>query len=91
MLDQAENQYKNFHFHTHLWHPKKAYTISTKPSSIAREKHKNKLTSQFQLNKKPVIFEAVRVEEDTSVIFEVVRVREDTLCEKLCQTYFLKK
>ena len=56
----------------------KAYTISTKHSSSATEKHKNKISSQFQLNKKPVIFEAVRV-------------KEDALCEKSCQTYFLKK
>ena len=38
-----------------------AYTISTKPSSSAREKRENKISSHFQLNKKPVIFEAVRV------------------------------
>ena len=40
----------------------KAYTISTKPSSSAREKRENKISSHFQLNKKPVIFEATRVE-----------------------------
>ena len=82
----------------------KAYSISTKPSSSAREKCENKISSHFQLNKKPVIFEtvkvkedtsvifeAVKVKEDTSVIFEAVRVKEDTLCEKSCQTYFHKK
>ena len=69
----------------------KAYSISTKPSSSAREKCENKISSHFQLNKKPVIFETVKVKEDTSVIFEAVRVKEDTLCEKSCQTYFHKK
>ena len=82
MLDWAENQHKNFHFHTPPWHPQegfmKAYIISTKPSWSAREKGENKISSHFQLNKKSVIFEAVRVEKDT-------------LCEKSCQTYFLKK
>ena len=64
-MDQTENQYKKFSFP----HPsvvpqkgsKKAYAISTKPSSSAREKCENKISSHFQLNKKPVIFEAVRV------------------------------
>ena len=56
----------------------KVYTISTKPSSSAREKRENKISSHFQLKKKPAIF-------------ETVRIQEDTLCEKLCQTYFLKK
>ena len=82
MLDQAENQYKKLHFHIPPWHHQegfmKAYTISTKPSSSAREKRENKIESHFQLNKKPVISEAVRIEEDI-------------LCEKSCQTYFLKK
>ena len=45
MLDQAENQYKNLHFHIPLWDLRegfmKAYTISTKPSSSARENRKN--------------------------------------------------
>ena len=82
MLDQAESQYKNLHFHTPPWHPQegfmKAYTISTKPSSSARGKRENKISNHFQLNKK-------------SVISEVVRVEEDILCEKSCQTDFLKK
>ena len=71
MLDQAENQYKIFHFHTTPWHPKnqegfmKVYTISIKPPSSAREKRENKISNQFQLNKKPAISEAVRVKEDT--------------------------
>ena len=56
----------------------KAYTISTKPSSSAREKRENKISSHFKLNKKPVNFEAVRVEENI-------------LFEKSYQTYFLKK
>ena len=42
MLDKAENQYKNLHFHIPLWYHQegfmKAYTISAKPSSRAREK-----------------------------------------------------
>ena len=42
----------------------KFYTMSIKPSWSAREKRKNKISSHFQLNKKPVIFEAVRVEKD---------------------------
>ena len=82
MLDQAESQYKNLHFHTPPWHHQegftKAYTISTKLSSSAREKRENKISSHFQLNKKPVIFEAVRVEENV-------------LFEKSYQTHFLKK
>ena len=82
MLDQAESQYKNLHFHTLPWHPQEgfmtAYSISTKPSSTIREKRENKISCHFQSNKKPVIFEAVRIEEDI-------------LCEKSCQTYFLKK
>ena len=56
----------------------KAYIISTKPSWSAREKHENKISSHSQLNKKPVIFEEVRVEKYI-------------LCEKPFQTYFLKK
>ena len=44
---------------------KKAYTISTKPSSSAREKRENKISSHLQMDKKLVIFEAVRVEEAT--------------------------
>ena len=56
----------------------KAYTISTKLSSSARETRENKISSHFQLNKKPVIFEAVRIEENI-------------LFEKSYQTYFLKK
>ena len=55
----------------------KVYTISIKPSSSAREKCENKISRHFQLNKKPVTFEAVRVEEDI-------------LREKSCKTYFLK-
>ena len=55
MLDQAENQYKKLHFHIPPWHHQegfmKAYTISTKPSSSAREKRENKISSHFQLNK----------------------------------------
>ena len=47
MLDQAESQYKNLHFHTLQWHHQegfmKAYTISTKPSSSATEKRENKI------------------------------------------------
>ena len=82
MLDQAESQYKFFFFSHPSTAPQKAfmeaYTISTKPSSSAREKRENKISSHFQLKKKPVIF-------------ETVRIQEDTLCEKLCQTYFLKK
>ena len=54
MLDQAESQYKNLHFHTLPWHHqdgfKKAYTICTKLSSSAREKRENKIASHFQLN-----------------------------------------
>ena len=81
MLDQAESQYRNLHFHIPPWHPQegfmKAYTISTKPSSSASEKLKKKISCHFQLNKKPVTFDAVRVEEDT-------------LCEKSCQTFSQK-
>ena len=55
----------------------KAYTTSTKPSSNATEKHENKISCQFQSNKKPEVFEAVRV-------------KEDELSENSCQTYFLK-
>ena len=55
----------------------KAYTISTKSSLGAIEKRENKISSHFQLNKKPVIFEAIWV-------------GEDILREKSCQTYFLK-
>ena len=81
-MDQTENQYKNFSFP----HPsvvpqkgsKKAYAISTKPSSSAREKCENKISSHFQLNKKPVIFEAVSVEKEA-------------LYEKSYQIYFFKK
>ena len=55
MLDQAESQYKNHHFHTPLWQHQegfmKAYTISTKSSLSAREKRENKISSHFQLNK----------------------------------------
>ena len=43
----------------------KVYTIYTKPSSSAREKRENKISSHFQLNKKLGIFQAVRAEEDT--------------------------
>ena len=43
-----------------------------------QKKSKNEISSQFQLNKKPVSFDTVTVEEDI-------------LCEKSCQTYFLKK
>ena len=82
MLDQADSQYKKLHFHTPPWDPQegfmKAYTICPKPSSSAREKCENKISSHFQLNKKPVIF-------------ETVRVGENILCEKSCQIYFLKK
>ena len=56
----------------------KANTTSTKPSSNATEKGENKISRQFQLNKKPEMFEAVRV-------------KEDALSEKSCQTNFLKK
>ena len=38
----------------------KAYTISTKLSSTAREKRKNKISSHFQLKKQAVIFDTVR-------------------------------
>ena len=55
----------------------KAYTTSTKPSSKATEKYENKISRQFQSNKKPEVF-------------EVVRVKEDELSENSCQTYFLK-
>ena len=55
----------------------KAYTTSTKPSSKATEKHENKISGQFQSNKKPEVFEAVRV-------------KEDELSENSCQKYFLK-
>ena len=48
------------------------------PNPFSRRKRKNKISSDFQLNKKPVIFKAVRIEEDT-------------LYEKSCQIYYLKK
>ena len=55
MLDQADSQYKNLHIHTPPWHHQecfmKAYAISTKPSSSAKEKLENKISSHFQLNK----------------------------------------
>ena len=57
----------------------------------ARGKRKNKISSRFQLNKNPVIFEVVKVKENTSVIFGEVRVKENALCEKSCQPYCLKK
>ena len=88
MLDPAESQYKNLHFHTPPWHPKegfmKAYTISTKLSSSVRKKSENEISSHFQQNKNPVIFEAVRVKED-----EAVRVEED-MCEVMSKIFSQK-
>ena len=48
------------------------------PNPFSRRKRKNKISSDFQLNKKSVIFKAVRIEEDT-------------LCEMSCHIYYLKK
>ena len=81
IMDQAENQYNFFFPHPSTALQKEfmdASIISSKPSSSAREKRENKISSHFQLKKKPVIF-------------ETVRIQEDTLCEKPCQTHFLKK
>ena len=39
----------------------RVYTTSKKPSSSATEKRENKILHQFQLKKKPEIFEVVMV------------------------------
>ena len=70
MLDQAENQYKNLHFHILLDTARrlmKVYTISTLLSSSIREKRENKISSPFQLNKKSVIFKAVKIHARSDV------------------------